>query len=52
MTKIVSCKCGGRICENDSHYICEHYLEELKRGIKQQQQIIDALQNYDDEDEI
>jgi hypothetical protein len=50
--KIIRCKCGADMVKVDNHVICEKYYEHIKQGIKQQQQIIDELQSYDDEDEI
>ena len=43
--KVKLCKCGSRLCLNDSHVVCERYLEEIRQGIKEQQDIIDELQN-------
>ena len=40
---MICCKCGHRIVENDGHWICEGYLEDIKKGIKQQQEIISEL---------
>lgn len=39
------CKCGGKIICVDNHYLCEYYYEDIKRGVEEQQQIIDELQN-------
>jgi hypothetical protein len=41
--KLICCKCGCRMVECDGHFICEKYLEDIKMGIKQQQEIIDEL---------
>jgi hypothetical protein len=43
--RIPKCKCGRQVVENDGHYICEDYLEDIKKGIKQQQDIIERLEN-------
>jgi len=41
----VYCKCGSELCLNDGHVICQNYLQEIIRGVKEQQDIIDELQN-------
>jgi hypothetical protein len=44
-TPKAKCKCGSRIVCVDEHYICERYYEHIKQGIKQQQDIIQELQD-------
>jgi hypothetical protein len=46
--RILCCKCGSRLVQNDGHYICERYLEDIKQGVKQQQEIIDELNGLND----
>ena len=43
MIKVQKCKCGGLMVENDSHFICNNYLQDIKRGIEQQQEIINTI---------
>ena len=43
MIKVQRCKCGGLMVENDGHFLCDNYLQDIKRGIEQQQEIIDEL---------
>jgi len=43
MIKVQRCKCGGLIVENDRHFICNNYLQDIKKGIEQQQEIIDTI---------
>lgn len=38
------CKCGCRMVKNDGHYICEKYLEEIKKGIQYLNDIIEELE--------
>ena len=38
------CKCGARIVQNDGHYICEQYLEDLRN-------MIHDLENDDQEED-
>lgn len=40
---MIKCKCGGTMVINDNHIICEKYLEDIKRGVEQQAQIIKEL---------
>jgi len=43
------CKCGGLLVINDGHIICEKYLEDIKTGIEEQQEIINELNNDGEE---
>ena len=45
MKKVLCCKCGGRIVENDGHFVCENYLEDIRLGVREQQAIIEQLKN-------
>lgn len=38
------CKCGCRMVCNDGHYICERYLEQIKKGVNYLNDIIDELE--------
>jgi len=40
---MIKCKCGRLMVENDGHWICEKYLEDIKTGVKQQVEIIEEL---------
>ena len=39
----MKCKCGSIMVESDGHYVCNRYFEEIKLGIKKQQEIINEL---------
>jgi hypothetical protein len=41
--RVPKCKCGGQLVENDGHFICNEYLEDIKKGIQQQQDVINEL---------
>jgi len=39
----IKCCCKADMIRVDNHIICEKYYEDIKKGIEQQQEIIDEL---------
>ena len=43
--KMVKCRCGRLMVENDGHWICEKYLRDIQNGVQEQIEIIEELEN-------